>query len=389
MKIKVLHIITRLDLGGSATNTLETVKRLDKQKYDTHLISGNTSDPNHDIARYIKDNDIDCTFMPALQRPVHPLKDLLALYKIYRYLKKNSYDIVHTHSSKGGIIGRWAAKLAGVPVIIHTPHGHIYYGYFNAFLTRIFIFIEQLTAGLTDKIITLTNLGTKEHLDFKIAPADKFVTIYSGIHIPDYQASKQGKQKVREKFQLKPGHMIIGSVARLDPIKGNDILLEAFFRLQQEFPDCYLLLVGSGSQQPMLEERCKEWRIQDRVIFCGYQKNVADLINAMDIFVLASRNEGMGRVLLEAMACQKPIVASRTGGIPELIDDNKNGILVTPQQPEELYSALSQLLRQPDLRRQLGRTGFQRVNEKFSIEKMVSDIDGLYKKLLNSTNDIK
>jgi glycosyltransferase involved in cell wall biosynthesis len=366
-KIKVLHVITRLDAGGSSTNTIETVARLNRDRFDVSLVSGPTVDWDHSIP---------CQFIPDLQREISPVKDIKAFFTLYKLIKVGNFDIVHTHTSKAGIVGRWAAKCAGVKRIIHTPHGHVFYGYFGPLKTSLFILIERITALITDNIITLTDRGKQEHIDLKIAAGHKFVTIYSGIDV-HVEAADTGEE-LKNKLSIPQDRIVFGSVARLEPIKGVSYLIEAMAEVVKKHPQTHLVLVGDGKERGALKQQVNTLDLGAHVTFTGFQKNVNAYLQIMDVFVLASLNEGMGRVFLEAMVFGKPVIGTRVGGVPEIIQDGQNGFCVESKNPQALSHAMLQLIENPALREQIGSRGKIMAGEKFSLEKMVSDIEHLY-----------
>lgn len=378
--MRVLHIITRLDPGGSSTNTIETVARLDPGRFEVFLISGRTKDEDGSIEASLKNRNIPYAFYNDLQREINLWKDIKAFFQLYRFMNLGHFDIVHTHSSKAGFLGRWAARGAGVQVIIHTPHGHIFYGYFSKLLTSIFIWIERLTARITDKIITLTDRGKEEHLVFKIGRDDQYVTIYSGIDISPKVSHQELKAHLKKQWVLNNRDFIFGSVGRLDPIKGTSFLIDAMALVVKENPRAQLLLVGDGSQREKLQKQCAALGLQGHVKFTGFQKDPAPFIEIMDVFVLASLNEGMGRVILEAMVYAKPVIATRVGGIPELIEDGKSGLLVDPQDDAALGAAMIRLAKDRPLRERMAREAKVKAGDKFDIERMVKDIENLYQK---------
>lgn len=367
--LNVLHIITRLDRGGSSENTLITVSRLDRRRYRPSLMAG----PSVDTAA--------TSLIPHLGRRIHPLNDLLAFGEMYRQICNGRYTIVHTHSSKAGILGRWAARLAGVPIIVHTPHGHVFYGYYGRVLTSLFVLLERLTARITDKIITLTEQGTREHLDRRIAPCEKFVSIHSGVDLARFTAPHPDPAMARKLFGLSPDCLVVGSVGRLEPVKGYDILLRAGGLLRARQPKVRFLLAGEGEEASRLKRLANEFRIDDRVIFLGWQQEILDVLSALDLFVLPSRNEGMGRTIVQAMAMGKPIVATRVGGIPEVLGEGEAGLLVPPDDPVELASAIEQLLTDRELARTMAEAGKRRAPA-YSADKMVASIESLYETLL-------
>jgi len=384
MTHKILHIITRLDTGGSSTNTIETVARLDKNKYQVKLLFGKTHDPDGNIVRSLKERNIDYQCIKTLVRSVNPVKDILTLWQMVCLIKKGKYDLIHTHSSKAGILGRWAAKLANAPCIVHTPHGHVFYGYFNGFLNIVFIWVEKLTAVVTDKIITLTQKGKEEHVQFGIAKADKFIPIYSGIDIEHYRNKEIHVQNKRKEWGIHPDAFVFGCIARLDEIKGNRYLVDAFIESHQQMPGSQLILVGEGEERKMIEEKIEQNKIQDKIILAGERHDIDEFLLLIDVFVLASLNEGMGRVILEAMACGKPVIATDTGGIPELVKNRVNGFLVPVKDAKGISAAMLKFFERPELVHDYGLNNKRKVEEKFGIKNMVEEIDHLYESLIKA-----
>lgn len=367
--LNVLHIITRLDRGGSSENTLITVAQLDRQRYRPSLMAG----PSSEGAAAI--------LIPHLGRKIRPLHDLLAFAEMYAKIRQGRYTIVHTHSSKAGILGRWAARLAGVPIIVHTPHGHVFYGYYERVPTYLFIVLERLTARITDKIITLTEAGIREHVERRIAPREKFISIHSGVDLAPYTELPPDPAAARKRFGLSPDCLVVGSVGRFEPVKGYDILLRAAGLLRTRQPKVQFLLAGEGEEAPHLKRLAEELQVDDRVFFPGWQQELPHVLSALDLFVLPSRNEGMGRVLVQAMAMGTPIVATRVGGIPEVLGEGETGLLVAPDDPIELAAAIERLLTDRELAGKIGEAGRRRASA-YSADKMVADIESLYDTLL-------
>jgi glycosyltransferase involved in cell wall biosynthesis len=381
-KIKVLHIITRLDKGGSADNTLISVLGLNKEVFKVDLISGRTNFPSPKLTQLKEQNLIQYKEIGQLVRAIHPFKDISALSKLYKNIKKGRYDIVHTHSSKAGLLGRLAARRAGVKHIIHTPHGHIFYGYYGRCLSFMFIILERWAARYTEKIITLTNAGIEEHVRYKIAPADKFITIHSGLELGSLQPSDT-KNDVAKEFNIDKSDKLVGTVARLVPIKGHEFLVKAAPLVLQYYPDTTFLLIGDGPLRKKLENLAQQLNVSNKIIFCGMREDVPRLLNAIDIFVLPSLNEGMGRVLIEAMALAKPIVATRVGGVPDVIEDGSSGLLVPSANPDSLADAICTIMKNPSLAARLASHAVIR-SQKFSHTDMIRQLENLYKGVMSS-----
>ncbi len=380
-RLRIAHIITRMDKGGSAQNTLFTAVKLDKHKYDVSLISGNLNDPQGEISRVINESGIKFMLVPNLVREISLFNDIKAFWQLYSVIKKEKFDILHTHTSKAGILGRWAGKLAGVKIIIHTPHGHVFYGYFGRIKTGLFITLERITACITDRIITLTEKGKLEHIAYRIAGEDKFIPIYSGIDVQRFRDFSVDIAKEKVKLGINFDCQVIGTVTRLDPIKGNRYLIAAFKEITVEFPNVKLVIIGNGSELQQLKLQSEQLGIKGDIIFLGTCEDIRPLVSIFDLFVLASLNEGMGRVLLEAQALGVPVVATNVGGIPEVVKDGSTGILVAAGDSALLAQAIIRMLRDKGLRQVMGKQAKSWVDEKFSVDTMVAKIASLYDQL--------
>lgn len=392
-KIKIIHVITRLDKGGSAENTILTVKGLDREIYDVVLVRGLSVESNmtenevravEKSVREAEREGVRIITVPCLVRRAHPFYDVKALAALTRILRREHPKIVHTHTSKAGLIGRVAAYMAKTPVILHTPHGHVFYGYFGRVITYIFVIIERLLAKITDKIITLTNQEGLDHIRFKIASPAKFATIHSGVDIQKFITTKSDVGGLKRSFGIKGEALVVGSVGRLVPIKGHRYLIFAAPKILKEVPELKFILVGDGYLRPELERLARALSVREAFLFLNWRSDIAPIIGMFDLFALPSLNEGMGKVLVEAMAAGKPVVASNTGGIPDLIIDGDNGILVCPEDIDQLSEAIIKLLKDEKIRREMGGRG-QIIAKRYSIDSMVKKIDALYVELLDKT----
>ena len=381
-KIKVLHIITRLDKGGSAENTFLTVKGLDKERFEVSLMCGPADDPRQERRTQVEECGIPFIFLPQLVRNIHLVRDPVALFKIYRFLKKEKFDMVHTHTSKAGLLGRFAAKLAKTPLIIHTPHGHVFYGYFGPLKTRLFILLERLAGRITDRIIALTQNEKEDYTAQRIAGKDRCVVIPSGIELAQFrELSQDEKAELKKEIGIPENFAVVGTAGRLVPVKDPGSLIEASRHIIARFPETCFLFAGDGPLKKYLQKKAVSMGIEENIFFLGWRDDVARILSLLDIFCLPSLNEGMGRVLAEAMALGKPIVASRAGGIPDLITHGRNGFLVPPQNPEELAGHIQRLLEDKGLREKMGREGQDTVSE-LTHETMVQKIENMYQELM-------
>jgi len=391
---KVIHIITRLDKGGAAENTLLTVLGMDKNKYDVQLVKGPTYESRmsrDEQASVVADQEkvrldgVKLFTCPFLIRRINLVYDVLTLIALYLFLVKEKPAIVHTHTSKAGLLGRFAAKLARVPHIVHTPHGHVFWGYFSPWKTRMFILLERLSMRITDKIIALTNREKDDYLLYKIAPAEKIAVINSGVDLGSIKdLPLKDRQTLKQELGIPEGRLIVGTAGRLEPVKGPEHLVEAARYILSGRPDVFFVFAGDGRLKSYLLRRASELGIAGDVLFLGWRKDVTKVISVYDIFVLPSLNEGMGRVLIEAMALGKPIVASEAGGIPDLVTHGINGFLVPPNDPERLAACIQILLGDKERRAKMGAVG-KAMAGKFGKDIMVERIAKLYDDLSAKT----
>jgi len=387
---KIAHIITRIDTGGSAEDTIAVTARLNKHRYGCVLVTGLISDPDKHITNYLAQQGISYVVIPSLMRAINPIHDVKALWELYRFFKRENFSLVHTHSSKAGIIGRWAAWSAGVPVIVHTPHGHVFYGYFGRLKSFVFILIEKLTAYITDVIITLTLKGIDDHLRYRIAPAKKFTSIHSGVDVNIYRKLPESEREaVRAELGISGTQKVAGTVTRLEPVKNNRMILEAVARVATVYPDIALVIVGDGSERAMLAAYAIQLGIQAQVRFAGLRDDVPRLMSIFDVFVLGSLNEGLGMVLIQAQAMGVPVVATRVGGVEDIVIHEKTGLLVPAQDSETMASSLLRFLTDPILANQYGSegkkwvTGTEQGLARFSTDLAVHKLENVYMTLLN------
>jgi len=376
--MKVLHLITRLDPGGSAENTLLTCHRLADAGWETLLASG----PGQtDDDATVGDAQVPVTVVTAMRRDPSPINDLRALGQIYKILRRERPDILHTHSAKAGILGRWAGWLARVPVIIHTPHGHVLYGYAKGLKNWVYLLAERVTAPISDCLVALSEGEQRESAEAGIGRLHQWVVIPSGVDVdalrPTEHAAASGPP------------IRIGVVARLEHVKGIDVLVRAAARLgDAKIAPFEVLVWGDGCQREELVELTRDLGVEEIVRFVGASEPVESFLAELEIYAQPSRNEGMGRALVLAQATGLPVVASRVCGIPDVVRDGETGLLVEPENPRALAEALARLIENAEARNTFGvaarswimsndETGFPR----FSLDAMLWRLERLYERL--------
>ncbi len=383
-------MITRLDHGGSAQNTMLTVLGHDRARFDPLVVAGEAgrwdaqggAKATEENCRRLREGGVRCDVVPTLTREVNPMKDLRTLWWLLRFLRRERPVIVHTHTSKAGILGRLAAWLTGVPVVVHTPHGHVYYGHFGQVLSWLFLQTERLLARWTSQMIALTESERDEHLTRGVGRANHFAVVPSGIDLERFRQVAGVIGRYPRGLDCPLDAIVVGSVGWLTQVKGHRFLIEALARLKPLHPRLYAVIVGSGRLRDELAALAADRGVKDSVVFLGERTDVPDCLAAMDIFVLPSLNEGMGRALVEAMAAGRPVIATRVGGVPAVVEDRRTGLLVPPGDSAALATAIDELLRRPDWAKELGAAAQQSIGDRFSATAMVQTIEAIYAEAL-------
>jgi len=390
---KVIHVITRLDRGGSAQNTLLTAMGHDRSRFEPVVVAGMPGcrdaqggmPATEENCRRLDKTGVRWHLVSSLRRRLNPVRDLLALWNLLALLRRERPDIVHTHTSKAGMLGRLAAWLAGVPVVVHTPHGHVFYGHFGRVASWAFRRMEKAFAARTTRLIALTEAERDEHLKCRVGRPEQFAVVPSGVDLERFRrvaAAALTADRRPPGFDLPPDAVVVGSVGWLTTVKGHRYLIEALGRLRPFHSRLYCVIVGAGELLDELQALAAARGLSDSVRFLGLRHDVPECLAAMDVFVLPSLNEGMGRALVEAMAAGRPVVATRVGGVPALIQHQSNGLLVPPGNAVALANALDELLRKPDWAQELGAAASASIDDRFGAGEMVQAVDAVYEESL-------
>jgi len=383
-KIKVAQVITRLDWGGSPDIFRILCSLLDPQVFDVQIITGPTEHPSKKTAAFLEKFSGRVTVLPHLKRNIDPAKDVVTLIQMYRLFRKERFDIVHTHTAKAGALGRLAAWICKVPAIVHTPHGHTFYGYFNPVLNRALITVEKLLARITGRIIALTELEKNDFLRYKVGTPEKIAVIYQGLELEVFFTAGADKARIRKELGIAPDDFVVGMIGRLEPIKGIHYLIQGAREILKESGKVKFIVCGEGSLRQNLTRDCFERGLADKFIFTGWRENTREILSLFDVLVLPSLNEAVGMVLIEAQACGIPVVATRVGGIPEVVKDNQSGILVEARDSLSLAKAIRRLVKDASLRQTMGAWGREWVKGKFSAKEMADKTTQLYTGLLKT-----
>jgi glycosyltransferase involved in cell wall biosynthesis len=380
-RIRILHPITRLIVGGAQENTMLTADLLDKARFHVDVISGPQTGPEGSLIEEVRERGISLTIEPSLMREIRPLVDVHSVYVLYQYIRKGRYTIVHTHSTKAGISGRWAAWLARTPIIVHTVHGWGHHERQHPLLRAFLILAERVTERITDKLIVVSPRNIEKGLADGIATPEKYVTIRSGIELDRFLHPTQTREEMRAELGIPQGAPVVGTVARFSPQKAPLDFIRAMSEVAEALPDARFVYVGDGPLREECEEAIAVAGLSERFHLTGLRRDVPELLTAFDVFALSSLWEGLPRVLPQAMAARLPIVATATDGNAEAVTDGVNGRLVPPGEPQALACAVVDLLRNPVEARRMGEAGYARVKE-YGARRMVEQIAQLYEELL-------
>lgn len=390
-KDNIIHIITRLEPGGSTQNTVASCLYQSKY-YRVILIAGAGFTPTEKLPDNFK-----LITLPSLSRELSFFKDIKAFKDIYSVISKYKPKIVHTHTSKAGILGRWGAAFHNLinrkekTIIVHTPHGHVFYGYFGLIKTFIFKQIEKITAKLTDYFIALTYGERNESAHFGIGNKKKWTVIHSGVRF-----NTNLYPKAKAEFEFAEGEIIIGTVARLEYVKGIEYFVRAAGELlRKKLPiTLKFLVIGGGEFKDSLIKLAQDEGLGDKIIFTGFQADVYKSMAAMDIYIQPSLNEAMGRTIIQAQYMKLPVIASKVCGIRDLIEEGENGFLIAPKDYKALANATETLIKDSHKRRQLGENAQKFIMEKdytgygkFSEHSMNIKLKDFYDKILPYGNN--
>jgi len=379
-KPKLLYVITQPEWGGAQRYVFDLATSL-KDEFDITVATGRVEN-SRELLDKLEAENIKTHVFQNLVRKIRPWTDFQAFLEITLFLNSNKFDIVHLNSTKAGVIGSFCANLNNIKKILYTAHGWAFNEPLPFWKKKFYKITERISAKSTTKIITLSRLETEIGTLEKIAPADKFVQIYHGIKPSEIFDRKESIKQINEKFNLnlQDDEVIIGSVANFYKTKGLKYLVTSWRDIVQKFPKSKLVIFGEGKLKSILEQQIAKNQLQNSIFLPGSLKNAKKYLKAFNIFILPSVKEGLPYVILEAMNAELPIIATRVGGIPEIIENNVNGLLISPADPDEIIDAVLTLLNNPSLTNQLSQKAKQILDEKFNFEKMIDETSRLYKK---------
>ena len=384
--IRILRLIARLNIGGPALHVSYLTRELDKIGYQTTLVAGRVGPGEGSMEAVAEELGVSPRYLPELQREISPMLDVVAIRRVRELIRELRPHILHTHTAKAGAVGRVAAALAGdarPALVVHTFHGHVFRGYFGSIQSGGFLRIERRLAAVSDALVAVSPEVRDDLVRLGVAPADRIAVIRLGLDLDARVfAEPKAREEIRAEFGIPTQAFVVGWFGRMTEIKRADDLLRAFALLRARRGEGELLLVGDGPLASDLDRLGAELGIESHVHFAGFRADVGRLYAATDVVALTSANEGTPVTLIEALAASRPVVSTDVGGVVDVVDDGRSGFLVPAHNVEAFAARLSTLADDPELRKRFGAHGSVDVRSRYSIPRLVADLDELYTTLL-------
>jgi glycosyltransferase involved in cell wall biosynthesis len=377
-RIKVISVVTRIAMDSAGKQAILISQHLDKKYYDTLLVTGSCESNEVDMSRWIDERQVSHYHIPQMKREIRLIQDFIAWLKMVWLFIREKPDIVHTRTAKAGTIGRIAAIVTGVPVIIHTFDGHVFNGYFGKYKTWFILSVERMLTRFTDTIIAISNSQKEELIRYlNLSNPDKIKVIPIGFDFDnDLKPSQNGT--LRDELKISMDDLAVGYIGRLAPIKRVDRLIDAFQMVLEEIPSGKLFIVGDGELRGEIEQLVSSKNLNEKIQFLGVRQDLEKIYTAVDVVALSSDNEGTPAVLIEAMHYGTAVVATNVGGIPDVVKNGISGLLTEANGPGDLAEILIKVLKDRELREKMGKAGMQDVHRRFSHTTLLEKLHKLY-----------
>lgn len=375
--IRVMRVITRMNIGGPALHVTLLTAGLNGGEFESTLVTGAVRDNEGDMTDFARSMGIRPLVLAPLRRRVHAFTDVQALIGLRGLMRRTQPHIVHTHTAKAGFLGRLAARLSGVPVVVHTFHGHVFRGYFGPAQTRVFVAMERLAARLSDVILTPSERVRSDLIKFRIVPPEKIRVIPLGLQLENLAKTTPYRGLLRRELGCLPNQKLVGIVGRLVPIKRHELLLEAARSVINSLPQTRFVIVGDGERRSRLEALARKLGLADSVCFTGWRRDLPLIYADLDVLVISSSSEGTPVSIIEALAAGVPVVSTSVGGVPDLLRDGEFGRLVPAEAPQALATAIIDTLEnKPGPDRALAREWAHR---RYNSDRLIADMGSLYR----------
>ncbi len=387
--MNVCHVITRLVVGGAQENTLLTCEGLHARGHQVSLITGPDAGPEGSLLEETRAGGYDVYVLPSLGRAINPIRDLRARRDLRQLFQQLTPDIVHTHSSKAGILARLAARDAGVPIIVHTIHGNSFNRTQSWPVRELYRRMERYCARFTDRIISVADAMSAQAVAAGVAPPEKFITIYSGMRTEWFSPELYERDAVRRELGVGPNEVVVGTIARLFRNKGYEQLIPAMAHAFRECPRLRFIWIGDGIHRAEYERILKNLDMRGRVYMTGRvsPERIPKLLAGMDFLVHASQWEGLPRAAVQSLLMERPVISFDIDGAPEVVIPSRTGILVSLNDIAGLAAAMVKLSRNQEQRSSMGRAGRELCLRRFDHKTMVDAIERAYEELTFKSHD--
>ncbi len=376
---RVVQVIARMNIGGTAIHVAELASGLTRNGFETTLASGRPGSAEGDMSDLALSHEVNFQQLEQLGPRIAPWDDGVAFLLLLQLMRRIEPAIVHTHTAKAGALGRLAARLAGVPVVVHTFHGHVFHGYWGPTMTRLAIAIERLLARSATAIVTVSETVRSELIAHRIAPAEKIHVLRLGLNLDVFLSCSARRGEFRAELGIGAKVPLVGAVGRLVPIKNQQLFLRAAGRLAAAGFSGRFVIVGGGELSGQLQKLARKLDIADRIVFTGWRRDLEKIYADLDVLVNTANNEGTPVALIEAMAARVPVVATGVGGVPDMIESERSGYLVPTGDLDALVEAIKRALAAPTA---LLDAAQRYVLEKHNLDYMLTDVAELYRSLL-------
>ena len=378
--MKICHVITRMIIGGAQENTLYTIQGHLEKGHDVTLVTGPTDGPEGKLLETFCPAGMKLVEIPELIRSLNPWKDWRAYVKLRKFFAGQHFDVVHTHASKAGILGRVAARKEGVPFVVHTVHGQAFHPYQSAFKNRIYVAAERFAAKHCDRIYAVAQAMIDQCVEAGVAPREKYQVVYSGMDLQSFVNAKRSPE-LRASLGIPEDAPVVGMLARLFELKGHDCMIQAAPAIVAKIPEVRFLFIGDGVLRDSLEAEIVRLGLRDHFVFAGLipPEQVPEYLAQVDVLAHLSLREGLPRACVQALATAKAVVAYPLDGTPEVVIDGETGLLGAPGDIPKIAENVIRLLQDTELRTRLGANGQRLVLERFDWRKMADILEQSYR----------
>jgi glycosyltransferase involved in cell wall biosynthesis len=373
ISMKILYLVTQSSWGGAQKYVFDLATNLPENFAITVACGGNGM-----LIDKLKTVGINVKIFKNLVRPINPIRDFICFWQLWRFIRREKFDIVHTNSSKAEILGNLAARVAGVKKIFFTAHGFVFNEPQNKYKREIYIWLEKFANKFSRKIIAVSNFDRQTALQENICPVEKIVTVHNGLDCDKFERAIAVSVNQREKLGLSPGNFVVGTVANFYPVKGLKYFISAAALVVEKIPNARFVIVGEGELRLDMEKQIRDLNLEKTVILTGFQADLCGFLPAFDLFVLPSLKEGFPYALLEAQVAGLPIIATRVGGVPEIIIDYSNGLLIEKANESALAQKIIQAYQDENLRKNISQKGKYEVKKKFDLRLMIEKTSLIY-----------